>query len=66
MGREGKACGRSWVRVGNGVRVDLVVLIASLRGRLLLAWGAGIKGKANEKLTLFMYKAPIYIQYRDI
>lgn len=47
-------------------KVDLVVLIASLRGRLLLAWGAGVKGKADEKLTLFMYKAPIYIQYRDI
>lgn len=44
--------------MGDGVRVDLVVLISSLRGRILLV---GRRGEADEKLTLFMYKAPIYI-----
>lgn len=48
------------VGVGDGVRVDGVVLISSPRGRILFWWE---EGEGEENLTLFMYKVQVYIQY---
>lgn len=47
------------VGVGDGVRVDGVVLISSLRGRILFWWE---EREGEENLTLFMYKVQVYIQ----